>query len=180
MEQLFVYTDIRIDTGKVFYVGKGNENRIKLPLRMNRHWINIVRKNKGKFIRSIALRTFDKSVAPDFEKTLITRYGRKTLANFTDGGEGVNGFRFKHTQQTKDKIGNANRGRTRTTAMKEKMSAVSIGNKHNLGNKASLATKLKMSLKRKGRKKSILTRENMSKAQFIRWRTIGKNKPKQV
>jgi hypothetical protein len=66
-------------------------------------------------------------------------------ANFTDGGDGVSGY--KHTKK-----------------MKLEMSKKLKGNKYNLGNKRSKETKLKMSKKLKGKVRSDETRRKISES----------------
>jgi len=57
----------------------------------------------------------------------------------------------KHSEESKQKIGNASRGRKASNEAKKKMSEAHKGNKSNLGKKLSEETKLKMSKARKNR-----------------------------
>lgn len=70
-----------------------------------------------------------------------------------------------HTQEARDKISNAMKGRVFSLETRRKMSLAQMGNKKGLGNKLSDETKLKMSLSKRGKKFSDEAKENMSKAQ---------------
>lgn len=56
--------------------------------------------------------------------------------------------------ETRQKIGDANRGKVRSKEVKNRMSISKIGNTNTLGFKHSAETKAKMSIARKGRKRS--------------------------
>jgi hypothetical protein len=67
---------------------------------------------------------------------------------------------FKFTEEHKQKISKALKGKTISKELIEKLRQSAIGNKHCLGKKASLETRLKMSALRKGKK---LTEEHKRK-----------------
>ncbi len=80
---------------------------------------------------------------------------------------------FKFTEEHKQKISKANKGKTISKEHIEKLRQASIGNKNCLGKKASLETRLKMSALRKGRK---LTEEHKRK---IGLTSIGRKQSKE-
>lgn len=105
--KFYTYIHIRNDTGEVFYVGKGTGRRA-FALGRNPHWNSIVAKH-GHTVHIVAF--FANEVdAFEHEKELIAelREAGFNLANMTDGGEGVS----NPSQETRYKIGCANRGKT--------------------------------------------------------------------
>ena len=81
MSGFFVYVDWTTeDVPRPFYVGKGNERRIKFP-RRNRLHENIA--NKHGLIRQVVFETDDEQLALALEQRLIEEY--KT---YVHGGEG--------------------------------------------------------------------------------------------
>lgn len=92
----YVYVHRRADDGSVFYVGKGTirgRSRIERAFdRSNRnlYWQRVVAKH-GLLVEVVA--SFrDDAAAQDYERLLISEYGRKTLTNLTDGGDGCAGI----------------------------------------------------------------------------------------
>jgi len=94
----YVYVLARPD-GAPFYVGKGTRNRMYAHDYEARsghkcHKCSIIRKiwrEGGKVQRYTVLVTPDEVEALAYEVELIALYGRDTLANLTDGGEGATG-----------------------------------------------------------------------------------------
>lgn len=115
----YVYIHKRADTGEVFYVGKGSlRKRNKKPVferafttySRNRYWKNIVAKH-GLTVEVVAS-CLDDDTAQKIEKELIAQYGRKRLANLTDGGDGSAGI--IPSESTRRKLSeNAKRPRSR-------------------------------------------------------------------
>jgi len=104
-----VYEHIRPDANKVFYVGKGSGRRAQSKHKRNQHWNNIVAK-AGCFSVNILVDNVDEEFAflAEMERIdQLNRLGYK-LANKTEGGEGPSGYR--HTEETKKKIADAQRG----------------------------------------------------------------------
>lgn len=90
MTKFFVYTHAKPD-GTVFYVGKGNAERIKTIRRKNRHHSAIVKKyGEGNIIVSI-VECDNEEQAFAIEIQLISAFKADglILANKTDGGDGL-------------------------------------------------------------------------------------------
>ena len=147
----YIYKHIRKDTNEIFYIGIGKiRKRINSIANRNSHWKHIV--NKVGFDYEIIEDNLSWEEACEKEKYWIKFYGRQDLnegilVNMTNGGDGVIGnTNRKHSEETKIKIGNSNRGK--------------VGNKTGLT--FSDETKLKMRLSAIGKYKSIETRLKMS------------------
>jgi len=96
----FVYVDFRLDTNKPFYVGKGNNARVKRIAR-NRYHSNVVKKHG--FNRRIVFSSNDEQLCLLIESHLISELKTRNCfggANFTDGGDGVSGL--KHSQASNE------------------------------------------------------------------------------
>jgi len=104
-----VYQHIRPDTNTVFYVGKGSLRRAHSKHRRNKHWNSVVAKAGG-FSTQVVVDGVEEELAFLAEIELIDQQKRlgATLANKTNGGEGPSGFR--HTDEAKRKIADAQRG----------------------------------------------------------------------
>jgi hypothetical protein len=111
----YVYQYV-LPNGTPYYIGKGSNDRINeshLP------WVELPSKECRKFIKT----NMSEKDAFDLELTLIKHYGRKI-----DGGilENVKLSRWvaqsgwKHTEETKRKISEANKGRTYSAETLEK------------------------------------------------------------
>lgn len=117
----YLYRHIRIDNGEVFYVGIGTKraSKSKKQVKSNKWiydrayskfrktsniWNSIVAKTDYKV--EILLESDDLTFIKEKEKEFIKLYGRinlktGTLANMTDGGEGMNGVYRKFTEEQK-------------------------------------------------------------------------------
>lgn len=97
--------------GQPFYVGKGTGYRLHDHEREARsghkcHKCSIIRKiwkAGNEVTRSIVFTTDDETEALAHEIEVIAQYGRKSLVNLTDGGEGMSGH--SPTPETRTKIG---------------------------------------------------------------------------
>jgi len=111
-KDILIYRHIRLDTNEVFYVGIGNEKRPFAKHRRSKFWNNII--NKTEYEIQILKKDLTWDEAVELEMILISYYGRKDnntgiLCNMTNGGEGSYGR--KQTQNCKDKISKANKGK---------------------------------------------------------------------
>jgi ABC-type proline/glycine betaine transport system ATPase subunit len=96
--RFYVYVLAR-PSNRPFYVGKGKGRRVFKHEAEARsgctcHKCNIIRKiwrTGGEAQRSIVFTTDDEQEAFECERRLIALYGRKTLCNQTDGGDGTSG-----------------------------------------------------------------------------------------
>lgn len=96
LKESYVYIHKRKTNGEIFYIGKGRLNRWQ-KLGRNYRWVNIA--NKHGVVCEIIANSLTNEEACLLEKKLILAYGRLdlntgTLANLTDGGEGVVGGRI--------------------------------------------------------------------------------------
>lgn len=111
----YVYRHIRLDKNEPFYIGIGsdeNYNRAKTSTRRNKHWINI---SKFGFEVDILFDNLTWDEACEKEKEFIALYGRSdlgigVLCNLTNGGDGVLGRVFKHSEASKLKMSKTRKG----------------------------------------------------------------------
>lgn len=97
--RFYVYVLARPD-GTPFYVGKGQKSRVQDHEREARnghhcqkcHTIRKIWKQGGQVQKYIIFTTDDEQEALDYERTTIALYGRATLANIADGGQGSTGY----------------------------------------------------------------------------------------
>lgn len=89
--------------GQVFYVGKGRYGRVLETKSRSRFWQNIV--NKYGYTHEILMRFESESCAFSFERALIKFYGRDSLCNLSDGGEGASGAVW--TQESRERLSKA-------------------------------------------------------------------------
>lgn len=107
-----VYSHTRLDKDEIFYIGIGDIKRAYRKGSRNIHWKRIV--NLTEYRVDILHDNLTWEQACEYEKKLIAKYGRRDLGkgplvNMTDGGDGKVGYRF--SQESKDKIGNSNKGK---------------------------------------------------------------------
>lgn len=101
MSKFYIYHHLRNDTGQPFYVGKGFAKRAQSKSRRNKHWQSVVAKHG--YAVEIVIDNLTEQEAFECERMLIADYraaGHK-LANKTDGGEGLTGY--KATGKTRRK-----------------------------------------------------------------------------
>lgn len=196
----YVYRHIRLDKNEPFYIGIGsdeNYNRAKTNTRRNKHWLNI---SKFGFEVDILFDNLTWNEACEKEKEFIALYGRSdlgkgVLCNLTNGGDGVLGRIFKHSEDSKLKMSKTRKGvrqyvasletrqkmsdnakkRGMTKEHKEKMleGKRKVGwQGHRKGIPHTEETRKKMSENRKGEKKS----EEWCKAQSERVKLYWSNK----
>ena len=163
----YVYEHWRPDINLPFYVGKGNERRIKSKVRNNPWHKHIISKlsNIGLKVELNIVQTFENEQdAFNFEKLLIETLKNVgiELTNQTPGGEGgPTWLGKKHSEETKAKMsikakGNkGNLGRTFSEEHRKKLSLSQIGNKKSLGRKMTEDAKQKISAAQKGNKHSL-------------------------
>ena len=183
--QYYIYQHRAVDTGNIFYVGKGKGTRLNQSKGRNQYWHRVVAKHG--FIAEYIAKNIDEELAFLAEMECIDVYKRRgiQLVNATDGGEGATGY--KHTAEHKasmkgNKNGSASWGMTfkdkkHTEESRQKMSHSQIGNKNKLGKKISNESKQKMSQAKFGKPvfvKRVLTVEQILEIrQRIGYRNIA-------
>jgi hypothetical protein len=167
--------------GKPFYVGKGNGyrcrdhfNEKRMKRDTNRYKVSKIKKvmaETGSYPKIQFVKIgLSENEAFSLEIKTIKRIGRNKLTNYTDGGEGISGFKL--SEETKRKIGKANSGKNSPNygkplaeEIKKKVSESLSGEKHYLyGKYRSEKTKEKIRRKLKGLEFSEETRKKISDA----------------
>ncbi len=113
-----VYVDYTLEaTPRAFYVGKGQQARVR-SVRRNKHHTNISQKHGVR--RVLVFETDDHVEAATkeveliaFHKTYVYGEGHTFGANYTIGGEGAPGRKYKATPETRQKISDVQRGKKR-------------------------------------------------------------------
>lgn len=137
----YIYEHIRLDTNAVFYVGKGKGRRCFESRRRNLYWKRIVSKAGGFDVR-VVVNGIDEELAFLAEQELILKLKTQgiSLANLTDGGEGVSGY--SHTEETKSFLSETMRNTMKTygQVVKERqLGEKNSAKKPGVGNKISKA-----------------------------------------
>lgn len=151
----YVYEHRRLDTGAVFYVGKGSGGRLKVTQHRSPHWNNVA--SKAGWSARIVFRSEDEELVLLVEQELIRkrRIEGTPLVNMTDGGEGMSGYAFPPDVLARRAA--AQRGQKRpTVSAKLRGRAKSPEHRARLaesrrGSRASAETRARMSATRKGR-----------------------------
>ncbi len=177
----YLYRHIRLDKNEVFYIGIGvrkNYLRAKTIQKRNCHWKNIVAKSRWEW--EIMLDDISIEYAKEKEIEFIALYGRSdlnkgTLANMTNGGDGIGGMIIsnktraemsirnigkKLSQDHKDKISKSHKGKIFSKETIAKMSAAKAGKKQSeetinkrkarlVGNKSRIGQKASPELRQK-------------------------------
>ncbi len=120
----YVYGHYKADTGDLFYIGKGTGDRAWSNRKRNKHWRHTV--NKHGYVVKILEDNLTEELAYVKEKQLIEEVGLENLTNMTDGGRGGTSGR-ECSQETRDKISKAKRGKKRPKEISELLSRVHKG-----------------------------------------------------
>ena len=107
MNSKCVYRHRRLDNFNVFYIGIGTINRAYSKLNRNKHWKNVV--NCCGYVVEILVNGVSADDAKELEILLISEYGLCNLTNYTEGGDGINGYR--HTKETKKMLSDFQKGK---------------------------------------------------------------------
>lgn len=172
-----VYLHKKKNTNEVFYVGIGKtEVRAHSKLNRNIYWKRIVEKYDYEI--EVTHRDLDWITACEIEKSLITKYGRDSLSNMTDGGEGL----CNPSTEIRNKMSKAQIGKTQSLETiekrvskikgiplsaehKEKLRQAKLGNKNPMyGKKIKLSVEHKQALRNAniGKTHSDETKKKMS------------------
>ena len=110
----YLYRHIRLDKNEPFYIGIGSDDkylRANSKKNRNHRWNNVA--NKTDYRVEIIIDDISYDFAKEKEIEFIDIYKRKedggSLSNITKGGDGVLGL--VHTEESRKKMGDANRGK---------------------------------------------------------------------
>ena len=165
---IYQYTDLK--TGEVVYIGKDSNIRtnrrhkdhLKASKRNNQQFNKVLQNNPDRYKYEIVYAGyFSEDLLTILEINTIAEFkqshnGKRPLFNFTDGGEGVSGY--KHTTESLLKMSNVHKGKT---ISKEQRKQISQFNK---GKKLSDETKLKISKAKTGVPRDEKTKRKLSKS----------------
>lgn len=176
MNNAYVYRHIRLDSDTVFYIGIGkgrNYERAKSNRSRNKHWNGVVNKYGYKVEIVFDNLTWEDACKREIEQ--INLYGRidlgtGTLVNLCDGGWGGSVGR-KVSEETRKKISDFHKGNTYTLGVKrseETKEKLRIAFK---GRIVSAETKQKLSKALKGRTIPEEQREKSSKGLIEYYKT---------
>lgn len=117
-------------TGVAFYVGKGHGHRVARHLDGNSHAKKVHAHINALSVAPLIIKVpaVDEAHAFELERSLILALGRidrgtGTLLNRTSGGQGSAGRTFKHSEETKAKIGASIKGKVRSEETRTRMRA---------------------------------------------------------
>jgi len=113
----------RTESGRVFYVGKGQGARAWSRKNRSLNWRKVV-KREGLRVE-IAYDHLQEWYALELEIETIARFGRSSLVNLTDGGEGVSGR--KVSQESRAKMRARKIGKPLTCEHRAALSAATKG-----------------------------------------------------
>ena len=143
VKDFYVYLHRKATTGEVFYVGKGNGRRAWSNQR-SKYWHGIVKKHG--LVVEIVQSGLQEWYSFELERELIASYGRESLCNMTDGGDGISGF--SHSLHTRLLVSQARKGKPLSQEHKAKLALAKIGKpKPDSARKKDSATKRKKSKK---------------------------------
>jgi hypothetical protein len=149
----YTYAHYTADKSRLFYIGKGKNNRLNQKHSRSKHWNSIVEKH-GLHVELLANWNTEEE-AFEHEKFLIACFKPLTkLCNHTDGGDGISGYYF--TEEQKQKL----RGRK----------------PHNFGKKLTAEERLEIGRKQFGIKRGPQSDEH---SQRISQALKGKKKSKE-
>ena len=181
----YVYAHRRASDGEPFYIGKGKARRAWSASGRNRLWKFIAAKHG--FTAEIIASELPEDCALTFERIVIAANKGRGLANFTDGGGGISGW--KHSEDTKRRIGAHWVGRKMTPKMQAALNAYNTGKKLTDEHRAKLSaakagkargplsaeTRAKISASHMGIRPSEATLQKMSAAKV--GKAVGRDSP---
>ena len=140
-----------VNTSGIFYVGKGHGKRAYEIARPNKHHANIVAKYGKENIQVSKIECSSEDVAFELEKGLIKCLRRMgvNLANRTDGGEGVTGYKRseewkKHHSAIMKTKPSPTKGKAMSEAQRKQISDTLLANNYWRGRKHAQESRNKM------------------------------------
>lgn len=111
-DRFYIYAHYKKIDNSIFYIGRGQKSRYVATDSRNKYWKNTVNKYGFYAKKIITNLTIDEAI--ELEELIITELGCKydntgNLVNLTKGGDGA--LNRIATQQTKNKISMANKGK---------------------------------------------------------------------
>lgn len=135
LEKYYIYRHIRLDTNMPFYIGIGTRyskskkyyKRSQKRHGRNKFWKNISAKTEYRI--DILFESNDYNLIKEKEVEFISLYGRRdlglgTLVNLTNGGDHNSGY--VPSLETKEKLRQANLGKTYSKDIRDKVSKSSL------------------------------------------------------
>lgn len=119
-KEYYVYVHKRATDGSIFYVGKGSGKRASSRHGRSRKWFAIASKNG--WTHHIIAKFSKEECAFSFEVAVIKSIGRDSLANLTDGGDGVSGHEM--TNEQKKRASEITKSRWRNQEYRERIERI--------------------------------------------------------
>lgn len=154
-KKFYVYKHVRLDTGLVFYIGKGHGKRAWSSKNRNPYWNNIAKLGYSVELVKTNL-TEEESFSLEIE---MIKLHKSTLVNMTEGGEGSSGRLC--SLDTKNKISESLMSYKITENHRMSISRSVAGSKNGMyGKNHSYDSKLKIKNNKIG-KKLVLSQEGL-------------------
>lgn len=165
----YVYAWFFKSTNKIFYIGKGKNNRyLERKQHRNQYFINILKYYKDDCDVKILYDKLDEQTAFDIERQLINEYWQKgeCQANLHEGGNGGNTNNYSVVSKKLKEYRNTHPLTDKQKEVVEKMHEAVRGKPLSEEHKANLSTSIKNSWIDRTTEGNIKRLENLSKYQF--------------
>lgn len=123
-DRFYVYEHLTVDSGSVFYVGKGTGKRAYIAnhYHRNQHWLRHVAKHGGFSVRIVASSVSEEfAFLVEIERIDQLRRQGVRLCNQTDGGDGAAGW--IKSESWRQKVGAKHKGKVLSAETRAKISA---------------------------------------------------------
>jgi hypothetical protein len=174
MNTKFYVYQLKTSNGEIFYIGKGNGDRMYKHIRISKG--NSINKSKnpklynkisnelrrgGYITPEILFESESENECLVKEIELISKIGKENLCNLTDGGEGTSGYKLSEETKRKMSLSKIGKKRIFTDEHKQHLSKSLTGKiGYWRGKKLSEETKRKMSENGKGKNKGPISKEH--------------------